>query len=126
MLPQVFQMLKASTAVKDIVGSNPPRIYRHGSAPPKKEGDPLVAYITWFLVSGIPENNLSDPPPVDRMSVQVDCWHPTDAGVDLLSTAARDALELFGHMTGVVINEREPETKLYRMALEFDLFTGRT
>jgi hypothetical protein len=33
MFPPVFQTLKASDAVKAILGTNPPRRYRHGNSP---------------------------------------------------------------------------------------------
>jgi hypothetical protein len=123
MLPPVFQALKASDAVKAIVGSQSPRIYRHGRVPDADPERPILEpYVTWFLVSGVPENNLSDPPPCDRATVQVDCWHRTDAGVDLLATAVRDALEQIGVMTGTVADEFEAETKLYRMSLQVDIF----
>jgi hypothetical protein len=121
MLPPVFQLLKASPAVKAIVGTNPPRIYRHGSAP-QDTGKP---YVTWALIAGVPENNLSDPPPLDRMTVQVDCWHQTDQGVDALASAVRDAIEPTAYMTGVILDLQEPETKLFRMAMQFDIFNGR-
>lgn len=122
MLPAVFQALKASSAVKAIVGTNPPRVYRHGVAPQDTE----KPYVTWFLVSGVPENNLSDPPPVDRISVQVDCWHQTDTGVALLAVAVRDALELVGVVTSYIVDQRETETKLFRMSLQADIFNGRS
>lgn len=118
MMPPVFQALKASTAVKDIVGTNPPRIYRHGEAPTQTD----KPYITWFLVSGVPENNLSNTPPVDRQTVQVDYWHPTAAGIDLLSDAGRDALELVATMTNVILDQRDLESRLYRIAQQFDFF----
>lgn len=118
MLPRVFAILKASADVRNIVAT---RIYRHGSAPQ----DTSRPYITWTLISGIPENNLSDPPPLDRMSVQVDCWHQTDDGIDRLATAARDAIEPVAYMTGVIIDQRETETKLFRMSMQFDFFNGR-
>lgn len=121
MLPPVFQILKASAAVKAIVGTNPPRIYRHGRAPQ----DATRPYVTWQVVSGVPENHLSDTPPVDRMSVQVDCWHPSDAGIEDLASAVRDAGEAAGHCTGVIVDERDAETKLYRLSLQFDFFTDR-
>ena len=121
MFPPVFQVLKADAAVTEIVGSAPPRIYRHGSAPQ----DTTRPYITWFVVSGIPENNLSDPPPVDRDTVQVDAWHQTDAGVVTLAKAIRAAIEPVACMTGMNVDLREPETKLFRVALTFDFFYGR-
>lgn len=122
MLPQVFQTLKLSTDVKNIVGTNPPRIYRHGVAPQ----DTTRPYITWVLVSGVPENQLSGLPGADRMTVQVDCWHPTDSGVESLATAVRDACEPYAHMTSVLVNEREQETKLYRIGLQFDWYVMRS
>lgn len=118
MLPPVFQTLKASTAVKNIVGQNPPRIYRHGEAPQNVERP----YISWQLISGVPENNLSDPPPADRQSVQVDCWHQTDAGIETLAEAVRDAIEPVAHMTQVSVDERDEETRLYRISMDFDFF----
>jgi hypothetical protein len=127
MLPPVFQTLKASAAVKAIVGTNPPRIYRHGSAPQRPDGLPLEQpYITWFLVVGVPENTLSELPATDRATVQVDCWHQTDAGIEALALAARDAIEPYAVMTGIPVDGREPETRLYRMSLQFDWFVNRT
>lgn len=120
MLPPVFQTLKASTDVKAIVGTNPPRIYRHGEAPAGVE----APYITWLLVSGVPENNISDPPPADRQSVQVDCWHNTDKGVDELGEAVRDALELVTHVTSYENFPRDPDTRRFRISLNAD-FWGR-
>ena len=120
MLPPVFQTLKASAAVKNIVGQNPPRIYRHGSAPQ----DTSQPYITWFALPA-PENTLSELPIVDRVSVQIDCWHQTDAGVETLAVAVRDAIEPHAHMTATLMDLREPETRLYRISLTFDWWLDR-
>ncbi len=121
MLPPLFTTLKASADVKAIVGTNPPRIYRHGEAPQ----DVSRPYVTWQLVGDAPENQLSGLPPTDRSTPQVDCWHQTDAGVELLARAVRDAIEPYAHMTGIVINLREPETRLYRIGMQFDWFVDR-
>lgn len=121
MLPPVFQLLKASDDVKAIVGQNPPRIYRHDDAPQ----DVQRPYVSWFVIDAQPENNLSDPPPTDRMPVQVDCWHPTEAGIERLAKAVRDAIEPSAHMTGMPVNGRDRETKLYRIALQFDFWHDR-
>lgn len=121
-LPPVFQKLKASADVKNIVGSNPPRIYRHGAAPQ----DTSKPYITWALVGAAPENNLSSTPPIDAYIVQVDCWHQTDSGIESLAEAARNALEPYAHMTGIPINQRElSDTKLFRISLQFDWWHER-
>lgn len=125
MFPPVFQTLKASEAVKAIVGSNPPRIYRHGAAPQPEPGQiPSDPYITWIMF-GTPENQLSGTPPVDRQTVQIDSWHQTDKGVVELATAVRDAIEPFAHMTSQPVDERERETKLFHIAQTFDWFVDR-
>lgn len=121
MFPPVFQTLKASTDVKNIVGTNPPRIYRHGNAPQ----DTAKPYCTWFVVTGTPENHLSGLPPVDRVEVQIDAWHQTDAGVELLAKAVRDAVEPYAHMVGIVSDLREIETKLFRVSMTVDWWLSR-
>jgi hypothetical protein len=121
MLPPIFATLKASVAVKDIVGTNPPRIYRHGAAPQQV----TKPYVTWSAIGADPQNHLSGTPPTDRVSVQIDCWHDTDAGVELLATAVRDAMEPVAHMTGIVVNSRDAETKLYRIGMQFDYWLDR-
>jgi len=118
MLPPVFATLKASAEIKAIVGSNPPRIYRHGAAPQYTD----KPYISWLLVSGTPENNLSDRPPTDRQQIQIDAWHQTDSGVEVLARTIRDVIEDVAICTQVILDEQETETKLFRIALQFDWF----
>ena len=120
MLPLIYSWLKAAPAVTAILGAAP-KVYRHGSAP---QGA-VAPYVTWSVISDAPENNLSELPPVDRVTVQVDCYHTTDPGIEQLATAVRNAIEPHAHMTGMPINEREPETQLYRIALQFDCFLYR-
>lgn len=122
MLPPVKETLVLSSAVTDIVGSgSDARIYRHA----RKPQDAVAPYVTWAVISGLPENNLSDLPPVDHLVVQVDCWSRTDIGVEDLATAVRDAIEPYAHMTGQPSDERETETKLFRMGLQFDWWHSR-
>lgn len=118
MLPPIYTILSGNSAVAAIVAT---RIFPHGEAP-QDVGKP---YITWFMVTGVPENSLNCVPDIDRCTIQIDCWHQTSAGIVSLTAAARTALEVYGHVTGVIINQREPETKLYRMAIQFDYFLNR-
>lgn len=118
MMPPVYQLLQNTPAVAALVST---RIYRHGRAPQ----DAATPYVAWLLVTGDPENNLSDTPPMDRMTVQIDCYHATDAGIEALATAVRDALEPHAHMTGQPVDQRETDTKLFRMALQFDFWVSR-
>jgi len=117
----VFQTLKASADVKAIVGTNPPRIFRHDSAPQ----DASRPYITWFVLADVPENNLSDVPVGDRVVVQVDCWHQTDSGIESMALAVRDAIEPHAHLTGVTADERDTDSKLFHIQLEFDWIVTR-
>jgi hypothetical protein len=119
MLPPIFSWLK-TLAVQNIIGT-PPRAYRHGDAPQ----DTTRPYVTWFLVVGTPDNELSETPGSDRYTIQVDCWHQTDAGIEALAVAVRDALEPYGHMTSMPINARDVETRLYRIAMQFDILQNR-
>ncbi len=118
MLPPIYSLLTGASAVSAIVGT---RVYPHGEAPQ----DVTQPYVTWFLVTGTPENVLQGSPSIDRNTVQVDCWHQTGAGVVALATAVRNALETQTHVTGVLLNERETETRLYRIALQCDYFLAR-
>ena len=111
-------LLSASAPVKALIGSSPVRAYRHGSAP---QGV-TAPYVTWFLVSGLPELNVSGTPSVDQHTVQVDCWSDTDAGVEALATAVRNAIEPTHHMTRIAINDRDPETLRFRIGLQFDFW----
>lgn len=124
MLPPVFVTLKASSAVRAIVGTSPAKIYRHGHAPQGVE----PPYITWQVVTATPENQLSGTPTTDRATIQVNCWYPEiggDKGIEVLATAVRDAIEPFAHMTSMPIDQQEPETRFFWIALEFDWFNDR-
>lgn len=116
MFPTIYATLAAASGVTDIVGASPARVYRHGSAPQNVDRP----YVTWAIVAGLPENNLSDLPPNDRITVQVDAWSPDDAEVEELALAVRDAIEPHAHMTGVIANLQDNETRLFRVGMQFD------
>jgi hypothetical protein len=121
MLPPIYNTLRQSAAVVAMVGT---RIFRHGRAPQ----DVARPYVTWALITGTPENHLSGTPPVDNMTLQLDCWAEAetgDKGVETLATAVRDALETHAHMTGQPVDGREPDTNLWRIALQFDWWMDR-
>jgi len=118
MLPPVYALLTTATAVAAIVST---RVYSHGDAPQ----DVAQPYVTWQMVSGVPENSLADAPDIDRCTLQVNCWHPTSAGIVTLATAVRAALETAGHVTGVPIDQRDTATKLYWIAIQMDWFYPR-
>jgi hypothetical protein len=125
MFPRIFATVVADSIVTAIIGTNPTRFYRHGSAPQNV----IAPYATWFVIAGTPENNLSNTPPVDRYTIQVDAWSDNtgtgSTGVETLAEALRDCLEQIGHMTGVVVNTRDESTQRYRIGMQFDIWHDR-
>lgn len=119
MLPLIYQTLRANATVLSTVGT---RIYRHGSAPQAV----TVPYVTWFLVTGTPEDQLSGKPCNDVDTIQIDVWHNTDTGVEALAFAVRDSLDEAGHSNRFVVNTRETDTKIYRIAIQVDIIRPRT
>jgi hypothetical protein len=121
MLPPIYNLLRASSAVVRAVGAN---IYRHGRAPQETS----KPYVTWFQVNAAPENTLSELPSKDRATVQIDVWcgaRDGDKVVEQIATDVRNALEPYAHMTGQPVDERESSTGLWRLALQFDFFVDR-
>jgi hypothetical protein len=121
MLPAVFPILARDSEVTGFIGSTPARVYRHGEAPQNV----VRPYVTWFVVTGAPQNQLDDPPDIDNYSVQVDCWSDDDSEVEELATAVRDAIETEFHMTAVIANGRDPQTMRYRIGMIFSFWTHR-
>ncbi len=121
MLPPVFPVLKASTPVASIIGPSPIRAFRHGHVPQ----DTVAPYVVWSSINSIPSNNLSSLPSDDRVTIEVDCYSLDDTEIVQLATAVRNAIEPYAHMTGVPVDMQEPDTRLYRMSLQFDWFLSR-
>lgn len=117
MFPDVFIAIHTQ-AVSAIVDD---RIGRHGFIA-QTESKP---YITWQVVSGQPYDNLSSAPGGDFTTVQLDCYHQTDAGAGQLAMAVRSALDAGLVCNRVVLNSRDPETKLYRVGMEADFIDQR-
>jgi len=118
MLPNIYAVLRTNATVTSTVST---RIYRHGAAP---QGV-VKPYITWSLVYGMPELQLSGTPPSDMDTVQIDIWHETDQGVETLAYAARAAFDNAGHAARIIQDLRETETNLYRISLEVDIIQSR-
>lgn len=118
MLPNVYETLRSNSTVLSTVAN---RIYRHGSAPQNV----AKPYITWVLGSGNPENNISTAPCSDRDMVQIDCWSESDEQVETIAYAVRSALDSQLIANRMVVNNRENDTKLYRIAIEADFIRSR-
>jgi hypothetical protein len=118
MFPPVYRTLRANPAVVAIVDS---RLGAHGEVPQNT----ARPYITWQIVIGLPHDQISGPPPSDFTTVQIDCWHQDDKGVEQLASAVRDALDSAGVANRLVIDHRDRGTRLYRVGLEADFITQR-
>jgi hypothetical protein len=127
-LVKLRDWLAASPAVTAIIGSGASmRAYPHGDVP--QQPSPPGAYVTWAVIYCAPENHLSGVPRAERQTVQVDCWSAASGqgarqALDL-AAAVRDALETRGHMTGIIANQRDPDTMRYRIGMRFDFWLGR-
>jgi hypothetical protein len=118
MLPPIYAILTASSSVTNLVDT---RIYRHGSAPQNV----VKPYITWFVVNGQPENQISGTPCTDRDTVQIDIWSETDTEISVVALAVRDALDVAGHANSLSINLRELDTRLYRIGFQAEIIQSR-
>lgn len=117
MFPKVYRTIR-TPSVSAIVDD---RIGRHGEVA-QTENQP---YIVWQIVTGSAFDNLSAAPGGDFTTVQIDCYHATDAGVEQLAKAVRAALDGVLIVNRVVVNNRDPDTKLYRVGLEADFIDQR-
>lgn len=118
MFPPVYETLRASADVVQIVGQ---RIARHGEIS-QKETRP---YVVWQVVGNDPHVQLSGRPCSDFTTIQIDCYHLGDRDVEVLARAVRDALDAARVVNRIFIDIRDPETKLYRVGLEADFITQR-
>ena len=118
MLANIYAILRANATVLSSVST---RIYRHGAAPQ----DVVKPYVTWFVITGMPELQISGTPCSDMDTIQIDVWHETDSGVETLAYAVRSALDSAGHANRMIQDLRETDTRLYRISFEVDIIQSR-
>lgn len=118
MLPLVYTLLRSSPVIVDAVDE---AIYRHGIA----SEDAPRPYITWLLVAGRPEDQLSGSPCVDFDLVQIDVWSEDDNQVEQIAYAVRDVLDNAGHANRIIMNTFDKDTKLFRISIEADFIHNR-
>jgi hypothetical protein len=118
MLPNIYSILRANATVLSTVST---RIYRHGAAPQ----DVVKPYVTWFVVTGMPEIQISGTPCADMDTIQIDVWHETDTGVETLAYAVRAALDTAKFANRMIQDLRETDTRLYRISFEVDVIQSR-
>lgn len=116
----IYDVLIANSAVKALLG-NPPRIYGFGRAP----NDVVKPYVVWQVITGSPENNLSDRPEYDNYNIQVDVYGDTELSVENVALALRNAIEEVTHITGWYGESRDRDTDMYRFTFAVDWFVNR-
>lgn len=122
MYPPLFAVLKDNTAVSALLGGDPYRVFVPGEAP---EGIKL-AYLTWQTIGGVPENYLGDKPDVDNFVTQLDAYAKTLTEARAVAKAVRDAVEAVAYVTQWLGENREPDTRLFRVSFQVDWITDRS
>lgn len=120
MTPPIFQIIAAAPSVTALLGSNPVRFFPWDQAPEKTER-PYATY----TYQGLPENYLDKTPDIDSYDTQVDVWAKTGKECLEVAIAIRDVMEPRAHMTSFGQALREPNTELYRLRMNFDIYNPR-
>ncbi len=118
MIPNLTAILKGNGAVHAICGDNVFRTFKD------KPGD-VGPYIVWQIISGVPENNLSDLPDIDDARIQVDSYCNDQGTARTLSEAAQAVLELLGYVVFGPVEGHEEETLLWRWTIDVEFWTDR-
>ena len=121
MIPPVFSILNASSAVKALLGTSPLRVFPWGEAPQTTK----KPYATYIVYNGQPENTHGESPEMDALSTQVDVWAESVSSCASVAEAIRDELEPYAHMTNFSSAAPEEETGLFRQRMDFDFFETR-
>jgi hypothetical protein len=124
-IPDVFDLLNVA-GVRLYLGEPRPRVFRHGRAPQNV----AALYATWSSPSIAPENGLDDPPPVDRVEIQLDIWSANEGDdwrpLERAAEACRDAIEAAGHcVTSIIDGGQDAATNRYRLTLQFTVWESR-
>jgi hypothetical protein len=120
MIAPIFAVCAASQAVRDLLGSNPVRLYPFGM-----QDDNIVYLRSLAKHRWLPENYLNQRPDADHYSLQVDVYGDTDTDVIAVARALRDAIEGKAYITRWGEQSRDPETMRYRYSFDVDWITTR-
>lgn len=122
MFPPVFETLNASAPVVALLGAAPLRVFVPGEAPQETKQN----YLTWQIVSGLPENYIGQVPDTDTHTVQLDIYAATLSDARAIAKVVRDAIEPVAYVTGWLGESRELDTRLYRVSFQVDWITNRS
>lgn len=121
MNPDLFEILKSSPAVTNLLGSNPLKVFPFGRAPQKVS----LPYAVYSVYNANPENYLDRVPDIDNKGTQIDIFASNAEDLKSCFDAIRDALEPHAHMTSFSTSDQDADTNLYPCRMEFDFWDER-
>ena len=121
MIAPIFSVCAASQAVKDLLGTNPVRLYPFGM----QDDNIVYPYAVWQNIGGSPENYLNQRPDADHYSLQVDVHGDTDADVIAVARALRDAIEGKAYISRWGEQIRNDSTLKYHYSFDVDMIALR-
>lgn len=122
MYPPIFATCYADSAVQNLLGSDPLRLYPFGE---NSENNQTAPYAVWQTLSGSPENYIDKAPDIDVWTIQVDVYAATIDSVRDAAEALRDAIQTVAHITFWNGDGRDPDTNLYRFTFTVDWWVTR-
>lgn len=112
----LVNLCRASSAVREVLGESPVRIYPFGLAP-KDVGRPYAVFQT---IGGSAAMYLGDVPDYDNASLQIDVYDNELAGAIQAAKAIRGAIESNCYVTRYDEDGKDPATGLKRCGFDVD------
>lgn len=120
MFAPIYEVCSANASVQAALG-NPARLYPFGEAP---QGV-AKPYAVWQTLGGSPENFLKQSPDIDQFTLQVDVYASTAMAARAAARSLRDAIEPVAYITRWNGEDRDQETKNYRVSFDVDWWVPR-
>ena len=118
----VVPVLSASIDVKELLGTNPLRVFE--DVAPHKTRYP---YAVWSVVTANPENHLDCPANTDHVSFQIVVYDNYQTRASEIRQAIRKALEQHCYVTNIHPNhfERKADTNIFGRGFDANWFLDR-
>lgn len=119
----IYMVAKQSAQVLSLLGGPEPRLYPWGW---NDSGLPVVyPYAVFQVIGGDPENYLSGRPDADTVTLQLDVYAKTASSARMVANALRNAIELDCYITSWRGEDRDTETRSYRVGFVCDWVVNR-
>src|SRR5690625_2126134 len=119
--PPLFSICRADSAVAELLGTNPVRLFMFGMAPQRVQRP----YATWQVISGNPESYIAGRPDAENYIIQIDVWGNSASETREILSAIERAIELHCYVTRYGGESRDPETMSYRSSMDVSWITTR-